>query len=150
MFDWKKVFKKKNKNEKTAKEKHTANMSAKLDNSNTAPKTHWSIISRILNKRKMPAIQPIPAVGKLVSNFKIKSDLFNSHFASQCTAVKNASTLPKFKYRTDKRLNSFKFNENDIFLSIKNLNADKAHVEKKVLPLQSFFKSLLVERILKI
>ena len=57
-------------------------MSAKLDNPNTAPKTYWSIISRILNKRKIPAIPPILADVKLVSNFKIKSELFDSHFAA--------------------------------------------------------------------
>ena len=36
----------------------------------------------------MPAIPPILADGKLVSDFKIKSELFNSHFAAQCTPVK--------------------------------------------------------------
>ena len=51
----------------------------------------------------MPAIPPILADGKLVSDFKIKSELFNSHFATQCTPVKSGSTLPKFKYRTEKR-----------------------------------------------
>ena len=66
----------------------------------------------------MSDIPPIPADGKLVSDFKIKSEL-NSHFAAQCTPVKKASTLPKFKYRTDKRLNSFTIIENDIFLIIK-------------------------------
>ena len=75
----------------------------------------------------MPAIPPILADGKVVSDFKIKSELFNCHFAAQCTPVKNASTLPNFKYRSDKRLNSFIINENGIFLIIKNLNADKAH-----------------------
>ena len=59
----------------------------------------------------MPAIPPILADSKLVSNFKVKSELFNFHFAVQCAAVKNASTLPKFKYRTDKRLNYFTINE---------------------------------------
>ena len=62
----------------------------------------------------MPAISPIFADGKLVSDFKIKSELYQS-------------TLPKFKYRTDKRLISFTIDENDIFLIIKNLNADKTH-----------------------
>ena len=85
-----------------AKEKHIAEMSAKLHNLNTAPKTYWSIISRFLNKRKMPAIPPILADGKLVSDFKIKFKLLDSYFAAQCTPVKNSSTLPKFKYRTDK------------------------------------------------
>ena len=108
-------------------------MSFKLDNPSAAPKTYWSFISRFFNKRKMPAISPIKELGlilaedKLVSDFKIKSELFNSHFAAQCTPVKNASTLPKFKYRTDKRLNSFTINGNDIFLIIKNFNTDKAH-----------------------
>ena len=75
----------------------------------------------------MPAIPPILSDGKLVSDFKIKSYLFNSHFAAQCTPVKNASTLPKFKDRTDKRLNSFTINKNNIFLIKKNLNGDKAY-----------------------
>ena len=64
--------------------------------------------------------------------------------------------LPKFKYKTDKRLNSFTINENDILLIIKNLNADEAHGwdnistrmiqlcrKEIVLPLQLLFKSML-------
>ena len=79
-------------------------MSAKLDNHNTAPETYWSLISRFLNRRKIPAIPPILADGKLLSDFKIKTEFFNSHFPAQCTPVQNASVLPKFQYRTDKRL----------------------------------------------
>ena len=103
---------------------------------------------------------PILADGKLVSDFKIKAELFNPHFAAQFALVKNASALPEFKYRTDKRLNSFTFNENDIFLIIKNLNADKAHRwdnisirmiqlcrKEIILPLQLLFKSILEEDI---
>ena len=100
-------------------------MSAKVDNPKTAPKTYWPIINRFFNRRKMPAIPPILADGKLLSNFKIKNELFNSRFAAQCFPVKNASALPKLKYRIDKRLNSFTINENSIFLIIKNLNVIK-------------------------
>ena len=64
----------------------------------------------------MSATSPILPDSKLVFNFKIKFELFNSHFAVQCTPVKNAISLPRLKYRTDKRLNSFTINENDIFL----------------------------------
>lgn len=39
-----------------AKEKHTAKINAKLDNPNTAPKMYWSIMTRFLSKRKIPAI----------------------------------------------------------------------------------------------
>ena len=80
----------------------------------------------------MPAIPPILVDGKLVSDFKIKTELFNSYFAAQCTPLKNASALPKFKYRTDKRLNSFAINENDIILIIKNPNSDEAHGWHKI------------------
>ena len=54
----------------------------------------------------MPAIPPFLADGKLVSGFKKRTEVFNSHFAVQCTPVKNASALPKLKYKTDK---TFKF-----------------------------------------
>ena len=108
----------------------------------------------------MPAIPPILANGKLVSDFRIKSELFNSHFPAQCTPVKNGSTLPKFKYRTNKRLYSFTINENDIFLIIKDPYADKAYGwanisiriiqscgKENSLPLQLRFKSMLEEGI---
>ena len=67
--------------------KHVAKLSAKLDDLRTAPEIYLSIISRFLRKRKMPAIPP-DTHGKLVYDFKIKSELFNSHFAAQCTPVK--------------------------------------------------------------
>ena len=82
----------------------------------------------------------------------------NSHFAAQYTPVKNASTLPKFKYRTDKRLNSFTIYENDQILIMKNLNALDVHgwdnISMKmiqlcgkeiIIQLQLLFKSMLEE-----
>ena len=35
------------------------------------------------------------------SDFGKKAELFNNHFASQCSLVKNASTLPSLEYKTD-------------------------------------------------
>ena len=64
----------------------------------------------------MPAISGVLTDGSLVTDFKIKSELFNSHFAAQCTSAKNASTLLEFKYSNEKRLNSFAIDEDDIFL----------------------------------
>ena len=64
-----------------------------------------------------PTIAHVP----LLFDFKVKSQVFNSHFAAQCTPVVNAMTLPKFKYRTDKRLNSFAVNENAVSPIIKNI-----------------------------
>ena len=75
-----------------AKGKHLAKLISKLDNRDTAPKTYWSIINRFLNNKKIPTIPPVFFEGKLISDFEKKPELFNNHFASQCSLVKNAST----------------------------------------------------------
>ena len=102
-------------------------MSTKLDCPDTGSKTYWSIINRILNKKKRPNIPPLLVNNKLASDFHKKAELFNRHFAEQCTLVQNTSTLPVLNFKTNKRLKSFKINENDLLLIIKNLNANKAH-----------------------
>ena len=107
------------------KDKHLAKLSSKLDNPDTAPKTYWSIINRFLNNKKIPIIPPVLFEGKLISDFKKKAELFN-HFASQCSLIKNTSTLTNLEYKTNERLNYFETNENSILLIIKNLNAIKA------------------------
>ena len=76
--------------------------------------------------------------------------------ASQCSLVKNASTVPSLEYKTDERLNYFDINENEILSIIKNLNASKAHGWDKIsirmiklcgkttaIPLKLIFRSML-------
>ena len=81
-----------------AKDKHLAKLSSKLDNRDTAPKTYWSIINRFLNNQKIPIILPVLFEGKLISDFEKKVELFNNHFPSEYSLVKNAITLPNFEY----------------------------------------------------
>ena len=71
-----------------SKKNHIAKMSVKLDEPNTAPKTFWSIISRFLEQKKIPAISPILPDSKLVFDFKIKFELFNSHCCSVYSSQK--------------------------------------------------------------
>ena len=139
-----------------AKDKHLANLSSKLDNPDTAPKTYWSIINRCLNNKNIPIIPPVFHEGELISDFEKKAEPFNNHFASQCSLVKNASTIPSLGYKTDERLNYFDINENEIISIIKNLNANKAHGWDKIsirmiklkttaIPLKLIFRSMLEE-----
>ena len=93
-------------------------MSAKLDNSNLVPKTYWSIVSRFLNKSKIPTIPPVLVNGKL---FQVKYEHFNFSFATQCTPFKTSSKLSKLKYKSKNRLYSFAINVDEIFLMTKNL-----------------------------
>ena len=80
----------------------------------------------------MHIIPPACSEGKIISDFQKKAGLFNNHFASQCSLVKNASTLPTLEYKTVERLNYFDISENDILSIIKNLNATKAHEWDKI------------------
>ena len=97
-------------------------MGAKLDDLNLAARTSWSIVSRFLNKKTIPTIPPVLDNSKLISDFQVKSEHFNSHFATQCTPVKKSGKLLKLRYETKNPLNSFAVNEDNIFLIMKNLD----------------------------
>ena len=62
-----------------------------------------------------------------MSDFNIIPDLFSNRFPSQCTPLKNTSSLSNFKYKTDTGLTSFDIYEDNILLIRKNLNVHKAH-----------------------
>ena len=102
-------------------------MTTKLQDPATAAKTYWAILSRLLYKKKNPVIPPLFVNGKFVSDFCEKANLFNKLFASLCTPIKNSSVLPLFSYRTNARITSFDFTEEDMSLIIKNLDLAKAH-----------------------
>ena len=65
---------------------------------------------------------------KVISDFKKKTNLFNSYFASQCTSVSNSSVLPYIGFHTKARRNSFSITENNILVVIKSLDPNKSHV----------------------
>ena len=92
----------------------------------TMPKAYWSILNTILNNKKIPSIPPLNVNGKIISNFEKKAELFNLHFASQCTPINNSSVLLPLEYKTNGRLASVHIKD-DIYLILKNLNPEKAH-----------------------
>ena len=99
-------------------ETHIAKMSAKLDNQQSVPKTYQSIIKKFLSNEKIPIISPVIVSGELVLGFKQKANIFNNHFASLCTPIKNRSKLPNFNHKTEKSLTSFDMKDDDILLII--------------------------------
>ena len=66
-----------------AKEKYTRQLSQKLSDPSTEPKTYWKIINRFVNNKKTPMIPPLLVNDKIISNFSEKANLFNKFFASQ-------------------------------------------------------------------
>ena len=107
------------------KKMYTNKLSRRLDDPSTMPKAYWSILNTFLNSKNIPYIHPLNVNGKLISNFEKKAELFNSHFASQCTPINNSSVFPPLEYKTNERLTSVNMKEDDIYL--KNLNPEKAH-----------------------
>ena len=110
-----------------AKKNYILKMIKKIADSNTAPKTCWTILNRLLYNKKLPTIPPLLVDGKFVSDFCEKANIFNNFFASISTPIGNATCLPSFSYRTSNRSKSFHVTENDIIAIIKTLDPNKAH-----------------------
>ena len=63
---------------------------------------------------------------KYVTDFKEKSEIFNSFFANLCPLIPNNSILPsELKLLTKHTLTSYDFSETDILQIIKNQNSNK-------------------------
>ena len=81
----------------------------------------------------MPAIPPLIRNNKFVTDFKEKTELFNSFFTKQWSLIKNESKPPpQLHFLTEKRLSIVKFVSNDILKIIQNLNPNKAHGHDKI------------------
>ena len=105
----------------------TNKITTKLEHSNTAPKTYWSILNCLLYDKKVPAIPILFVDGSVISDYCKKSRLFNNFFVSICTPIKNNSVLPLLLYKTSTRINSFRVTRKDIISIIKSLDSRKSH-----------------------
>ena len=63
-------------------------MTDKLQDFLIASKKYWAILSHLLYNKKIPAIPPLLADGKFISNFCEKANLFNSFFINMYTNTK--------------------------------------------------------------
>ena len=55
-----------------AKEKYINELSKKLCNPKTPPKTYWKLSNRFLSNKKIPSIPPLLVNGEMISNFSKK------------------------------------------------------------------------------
>ena len=76
---------------------------------------------------------PILSEDKFVTDFQVKSEIFNSHFAKQCSLLKNESQIPpQVLPHGDTCLSTVRFSENDILKVIHKLDPNKAHGHDKI------------------
>ena len=105
----------------TAKQRYFNKISKKLCDPLTSTKCYWSLLKTILNEKKVPCIPPIFHNNKYVTDFKEKSEIFNSFFANQCSLIPNNSILPsELKLLTEHNLTSSDLSEPDILQMINN------------------------------
>ena len=87
------------------------------------------LIVTLKDNTKRDKISCIPAIfhnNKYVTDFKEKSEIFNSFFANLCPLIPNNSILPsELKLLTEHTLTSCDFSETDIVQIIKNQNSNK-------------------------
>ena len=91
------------------------------------------MLKTFLNNKKIPLIPPFYHQGDFVTNFKVKAELLNSFFASQCSLIKNDRKLPSYlNYKTENRLSTANFSIDDIAKILQNLDPNKAHGHDKI------------------
>ena len=76
------------------KEEYHYHLASKLNNPSTSAKTYWSIIKTFYNGSKVPLIPPLQIGKTLVSDFKMKANVFNKTSASQCVPLSKDSNIP--------------------------------------------------------
>ena len=69
-------------------------MANKLNSIQKNLKVYWSLLKSFPNNKKIPITPPILHNNTFVRDFFKKAELFNSHFASQCTLINKNSILP--------------------------------------------------------
>ena len=94
----------------------------------TSYKAYWSILKTIYSGTKVPLILLIIIDNKVIIKFREKANFVNNFFASQCMSIVNDSVLPsKIIYRTENRLSTIIFKDEDVLKIIKSLDINKAH-----------------------
>ena len=115
------------------KERYFFDLSVKLNNLQTSPKTYCSIIKSCYNGRKIPIILPLSVNEKIITDFNEKANLSNRYFSSRCNPLPNDSKLPENQtYIVETKLSSFNIEGEDICKIIKTLDINKAHRHDEV------------------
>ena len=90
-------------------------------------------IKASFKQQKIPLIPPLFRKNNFVPDFKEKAELFNSHFATQCSLVNNSSQLSShIQYLPDNRLSCVSFSNDKIAKLIHNLDPNKVHGQDNI------------------
>ena len=117
----------------SSKLKYHERLTLNLNDPKTAPKTYWKILRTFVNGTKIPLIPPLLVGNQLVTDFLVKTNLFNDCFSQQCTTVDNDSPIPpNITFATEQKLSTVEFCTDDIVKIIKSLDPNKTHGHNEI------------------
>ena len=111
---------------KNAKRNYFMNVGKSLAQK-TSTKVYWSLINKVLNKSRIPPIPPLLENGEFVTDFAEKAQLFNDHFARQCSTIDTGSVIPSLNPKTTTTIADISISDEGILSIIRSLNPSKAH-----------------------
>ena len=71
------------------------NLGKKVNDLTLQSKTYWYILKVFYNDKRVPVIPPLLVNNKLVTDFKVKANIFNNLFSKQCTPLANRRKQPE-------------------------------------------------------
>ena len=128
--DWKTVKEIQAENSKkilNAKNSYYLKLGKKLSDPCIGIKEYWSVLNRMIQKKKFSNIPPLLENGLFVTNIDTKANIFNEYFVKQCCAITTGSTLPSFLPRSAPRLQSLEIDKEKVLRIIRALDSTKAH-----------------------
>ena len=98
-----------------------------LSEPSTSPECYWTLLKTLLNGRKIACIPPLFHDSKFITDFKEKSETFNSVFAKHCSLIGNGSITVTLSFDHRKITFGFDFSVQDIRKITSKLDSNKAH-----------------------
>ena len=111
----------------TAKQTYFKKISKKFCDPLTSTKCSWSLLKTILNEKKVPCIPSFFHNNKCVTDFKEKSQIFNSFFANQCSQTKQQHITIWIKVTYATYFNFLWLSKSDILQIINYQDSNKVH-----------------------
>ena len=106
----------------TAKESYFKSLGSKLSDPKHGIKTYWSILNRLVNKKKTSNVPPLLVNNTIVSDIHSKTNIFNDYFAQQCTVLSTSNVIPIHMPRPNNVLQGIDIDETKILKLIRKLN----------------------------
>ena len=109
-----------------AKEGYFLNLGHKLSDPKQGVKSYWSVLNRLINRKKSVNIPPLLENGVFITNPQTKAGIFNEYFVEQCSMITTSSTLPNFQPKPES-LQNLIINREKVLQIIRSLDPKKAN-----------------------